>query len=132
MARTTPTKYFYDAENDTDGIVGASFTVTAALTNDATTTAEINKQGYSHGTVQNVTGSSVTVTYYAAMPSASATTNTGTSGTAYALYDQDIVAVTQTIATSTIVELPSAIAGAAFLVPVSDAATDTLVFYFTR
>jgi hypothetical protein len=129
MARTTPTRYEFDPDNSTSGIAGASFVITAALTNSSTTTAEINKQGYSHGTVQNVTGSAVTVTYWAAMPTAA---NAGTAGTAYALYDQDGVAVTQTLATSGIEELPSSVAGVAFLVPVSDAASDSLVFYFTR
>lgn len=100
-----------------------SYPFDADLTNDAATTAEIDMRPFSHGTVQNVTGSAVTVTYYAAGLA---------QGTAYALYDQDGVAVTQTLASASITELPSAVAGVSFLVPVSDAATDTLTFVLKR
>lgn len=95
-----------------------------ALTNDATTTAELDIRGLTHGTLENNTGSAVTITWYAAMTKG---------GTAYALKDQDGVAVTSTVAADdTIQELPSALAGVAFAVPVSDGATDTLSFHFER
>jgi hypothetical protein len=95
-----------------------------ALTNDATTTAELDIRGLSHGSVENHTGSAITITWYASMTKG---------GTAHALKDQDGVAVTSVVAADhTVQELPSALAGVAFAVPVSDAATDTVSFHFER
>jgi hypothetical protein len=95
-----------------------------ALTNDATTTAEIDKRGYSHGCVENDTGSAITITWYGCMTPG---------GTAHALYDEDGSALTSTItADNQIGALPSAVAGVPFLVPVSNGATDTVSIHLER
>ena len=121
MARTTPTLGFNERVG---GITGANADITCALTNDATTTAEINKRGFSHGTVENHTGSALTITWWASMTAG---------GTAHALQDQDGAAVTTVFSGDhAVAELPAAIAGVAYLVPVSDAATDTVVIHLER
>ena len=121
MARTTPA---VDVHERVGGITGANADITCALTNDATTTAEINKRGFSHGTVENHTGSALTITWWASMTAG---------GTAHALQDEDGAAVTTVFAGDhAVAALPSAIAGVAYLIPVSNAATDTVVVHLER
>ena len=118
------TKYSPQSRGGGDSIVSA-FTdaVSCACTNDATTTAQVFMGNYAMGTVLNASASSVTITYYAAMTEG---------GTAYALVDEDAVAVTQVVAATTAAALPSACAGVLYLLPVSSGATATLVYAFKR
>jgi len=121
MARTVPD---VQVNKLPSGITSATTPpITASLTSDSTTTAELNKAAFTHGTVTNISGSSVVVTYYGARkPGAFACP----------LYDEDGVAVTQTIVSPAIQELPAAVAGVPVLIPVSTAATATLYFVFAR
>jgi len=127
--RTSPTIYVLSRGNTYAGC--ATEIVTAICEADEDTTAEIKKIGLSHGMVANPGASSITLTYYGA---------TEPGGTAYALYDEDGVAVTQTVAAGTMAALPTAIAGVPYLLPVTNNATtgtgtdaeDTLYFFFER
>lgn len=102
---------------------GASADIDAVCTTDETTTAAILKAGYSHGTVRVPNGSSITsITWYAKRSS---------SDTAVALYDQDGVAVSQTVAADRVVELNTALAGCKYAVPKTDAA-GTLYVHLER
>ncbi len=95
-----------------------------ALTNDATTTAELDKRGLSHGVVENHTGSAITITWWGSMTKG---------GTAHALYDQDGAAASTVItADHSVQELPSCVAGVPFLVPVSNGTTDTVSIHMER
>ncbi len=121
MVRTTPITTTHDLGSRYAGCTTND--VDAACTTDSTTTAEIDKRGLSHGTVSNESGASATVTYYAASASGA---------TALVLKDQDGNSVTTTVADDECVELPSAVAGVAFLVPVVASGTPTLTFHFER
>ena len=121
MARTVPEILMHKLPSGITAVCSAP--VTAALTNSPTTTAELNIEAFTMGCVRNVTGSAVTVTYWAAMTPG---------GSAAPLYDEDSVAVTQTLASNSMTALPSAIAGVPHLIPVSDAASDSLIFVFKR
>ena len=104
-------------------ISGRFFDVEASCNTAQDTTAEIDKQGFAFGSVSVPNNSSITtITYYSAL-------NVG--GTAFPLYDQDGVAVAQTVAEDRVYELPGAIAGTKLLVPVVNAA-GTLNFHFER
>lgn len=104
-------------------IIGSSGDVSAACTDDSTTTARILRDGFPMGSVQVPTGSSVTtITFYGTNVEAVA----GVAG-----YDQDHVAITLTVAADQIVELPSGIACFKYVLPVTNAA-GTLYFHFER
>ena len=104
-------------------ISGRYFDVAAVCATAEADTAEIDVQGFAFGTVSIPNNSSVTtITYYAA-------NNIG--ATAFALYDEDGVAVAQTVAEDRVYALPAAIAGTKILVPVVNAA-GTLNFHFGR
>ena len=121
MARTVPEILMHKLPSGITSV--CSEPIVAALTSDATTTAELNIEAFSHGTVTNVSGASVVVTYYGAR---------APGGYACPLYDEDGIAVTQTLPATTITALPAAIAGVPHLVPVSTAATASLIFIFKR
>jgi len=104
-------------------IVGSSGDVEAACTTNSTTTARILRDGFPMGSVHVPNGSSVTtITWYGTNVASVA----GVAG-----YDQDGVAVTQTVAADRICELPSAIACYKFVLPVTNA-DGTLYFHFER
>jgi hypothetical protein len=121
MARTYPTAV---DDNPLSGIRGAGRTyAAAALTADAATSAEMNKNGFAFGSIANESGGSVTITWYGCHAQG---------GTALALKDQDNVAATQTIADANIEELHSACAGVPFVIPVVASGTPSLSFHFER
>jgi hypothetical protein len=104
-------------------IVGSSGDVAASCTNDATTTARILRDGYPMGSVHVPSDSDITsITWYG-------TNVAGVAGVAG--YDQDGVAITQTVAADRICELPTAIACFKYVLPVTDAA-GSLYFHFER
>lgn len=117
------TKYAKPASHNPVTIQGADFDCVAECTTDATTTAEIDKRGFPFGSVSVPSASGITtITWYHAY----------TSGvTAVPYKDQDGVAVTLTVAGGAAYELPSAIAGVPFLVPVTND-DGNLYFHFER
>lgn len=122
MANTFPTG---TVANKANSISGATLDYATVLcTNDATTSAKLAKVGYAFGCIENHTGSAVTITWWGSMTAA---------GTAHQLEDQDGEDVTSTFGEDhKIKELPPALAGVPFVVPVSDAATDTVAIHFAR
>ena len=103
-------------------IGGQHATWAASITASAATTARLNKRGLAFGSVQKTSAGAVVITYYAGMTE---------TDTPLALYDEDGVAVTQTIAATSVQAVPAACAGVAFLVPVGDG-TATLTYHFER
>jgi hypothetical protein len=122
MANTFPTG---TVANKANSISGATLDYPTVLcTNDATTSAKLAKVGYAFGCIENHTGSAVTITWWGSMTAA---------GTAHALEDQDQAAVQSIFGEDhRLQELPSALAGVPFVVPVSDNATDTVAVHFER
>ena len=122
MAKSYPASKLLTRANS---ISGAALDYTSVVvTNSAASTAVLPKVGYAFGCVENNTGDALTITWWGQL---SAT------GTAYALKDQDGVAVTSVIAADdTIQELPSAIAGVPFLVPVGSVASATVAIHLER
>lgn len=122
MANTFPTGTVANKANSISG--SALDYATVLCTNDEATSAKLAKVGYSHGCVWNNTGSAITITWYGSMTAADAVC---------VLKDQDGADVKTTIAADdTIQELPVALAGVPFVVPKSDAATDTVAVHFER
>ena len=104
-------------------IIGSNADVAVACTSDSTTTARILREGYPLASVHVPNGSSITtITWYG-------TNNVTLAGVAG--YDQDHVAVTQTVAADQICEVPSAIGAYKYILPVTNAA-GTLYFHFER
>ena len=103
---------------------GQSATWDAALTTSSATTARLNKRGLAFGTVRNATAGALVITYWACMSELP-------TDTPRALYDADGNPVTQTVAATSVQEIPAACAGVAVLVPVSDGAA-TVTYHFER
>lgn len=120
MANTLYTK---PAASDPVAIQGMDWDCAAACTNDASTTAWIDKRGFSHGSFYVPTGSSITtITWYGAH---------AIGATPRAAKDQDRVAITQTTAADEMCELPSALAGYPHVIPVTNA-SGTLYIHWER
>ena len=125
VAVTSPsvTDYTLPQSGPAVKIIGSSGDVSAACTTDATTTARILRDGFPMGSVHVPNGSPVTtITWYGTNIAALA----GVAG-----YDQDHVAVTQTVAADQICELPTSIACFKYVLPVTDA-DGVLYFHFER
>ncbi len=125
VAVTSPsvTDYTLPQSGPAVKIIGSSGDVSAACTTDATTTARILRDGFPMGSVHVPNGSPVTtITWYGTNIAALA----GVAG-----YDQDHVAVTQTVAADQICELPTSIACFKFVLPVTNA-DGALYFHFER
>lgn len=121
MAATYPTT---EVQKQPSGILAScSNEIVATVTNDSTTTARLDFKAFMCGVAKNATGAAITITWYGA---------NHLKGAVYALYDQDAVAVTQTIANNTIQELHSALAGVPILVPVGSVASASINFVFKR
>lgn len=103
-------------------IVGAQRLYSVIPTADAATAPRMFKQGYAFGTVTNPTSVDKTITWYGVYSS--------TRTTAYALKDQDNVAVTQTVPTVGMAEIHSAVAGVPIAVPVTSTAASTVALHF--
>ena len=126
VAVTSPldvTDYAMPVSGPSVKIVGSSGDVSASCTNDSTTTARILRDGYPMGSVHVPSDSDITsITWYGTNVASVA----GVAG-----YDQDGVAITQTVAADRICELPTAIACFKYVLPVTDAA-GSLYFHFER
>ena len=103
-------------------IVGAHRLYSVTPTNDAATAPRMYKQGYAFGTVINPTSVDKTITWYGVFSS--------TRTTAYALKDQDNVAVTQVVPTVTMAAIHEAVAGVPIAVPVTSTAASTVALHF--
>lgn len=120
MANTLHTK---PAAQDPVAIQGMDWDCEAACTNDATTTAWMDKRGFSHGSVYVPTGSSITtITWYGA--------HTG-AATPRTAKDSDNVEITQTVAADQMNELHPSLAGYPHVIPVTNA-SGTLYFHWER
>jgi len=104
-------------------IMSGHKTETLSLTASSTTSEALDFREYSHGTIANESGGALTITYYAQM---------GPGGTALALEDEDNVAVTQTLGDDEVCALPSACAGASFLVLVLSTGTAEVTVHCKR
>jgi hypothetical protein len=110
-------------------ITGAFREYSVATTTAGTTASPyMFKQGYAFGTVTNPSSASRTIAYYGVTR-----TSTGDAGP-YAVYDEDGVAVTQTVGVETMHAVPSACAGVPILIAVTAAAASTknLLYHFER
>ena len=101
-----------------------SFVAAATAT---TASAYIYKMGYSHGTLTNPSAAARTYTFYGC--DIITTTAGDTVYGPYPLYDQDGVAVSLALGTSSQWELPSAVAGVAILVPITSSGASTSANY---
>lgn len=109
-------------------ITGAHQSISLLCTTAATTASQfIYKMGYSHGTITNPSAAARTYTYYGC--DIITTTASQTVYGPYPLYDQDGVALSQTVGTSSMWELPSAVAGVAILVPITTTGASTSASY---
>ena len=99
-------------------------TVEVALTNAATTTAEIAMGPYVLGGVASVAGGDLTLTLTGAVSNG---------GTSLSLYDEDGVAVPAiTLANNAYHALPTTVANIPYLIVTSNAATATVTMHFKK
>ena len=111
------------------GITGAFRNYSITTTTAGTTLSTLmEKEGYAFGSVTNPSSASRTIAYYGVVR-----TTTGEAGP-YPVYDEDGVAVTQTVGVDTMHALPSACAGVPILIAVTAAAASTknLLYHFER
>jgi hypothetical protein len=104
-------------------IQGSDFDALAACTTDVGTTAEIDKRGFTHGSVYVPTGSLITlITWYATRAS-------GVTGRPAKEFERAVIS--QIVAADEDCELHPSLAGMGFVLPVVNAAGD-LYFHFER
>jgi hypothetical protein len=107
------------------GIVGAERPYSVKTTTSSTSGPRLNKRGYAFGSITNPTSVDRTITWYGVRI---------TNNTAYAVKDQDNIAVTQIVTALTMADMHSAVAGVPLAVPVTStgASTANLDFVFYR
>lgn len=121
MARTNPTAV---DSNPISGIRGAGRQYDSiTLTNDPTTTAELNKIGFAFGSIVNESGGALTIAYYGCH---------APGGTALIAIDQDAVAASQVVADDRIADIHTACAGVPYLIPVLSSGSAVVSFHFER
>ena len=103
---------------------------TAAAAASTASSLFIYKMGYAMGTLVNPSAVARTYTFYGCYPSTDGTTVYGP----WPLYDQDGIAVAQTLGSSSMWELPSSVCGAPILeiITSSGASTSTNYIHFER
>lgn len=122
MARGTPPTIIHQRTQQKAGDCTAPFL--AALTASEGTTTPICMAGWTHGRILNISGASITVTYYDARTAG---------GNALTTYDEDAVAVAaQTVPNNASMALPSGLAGVTWLIPVLSSGTASVYFTFAR
>lgn len=97
--------------------------IIATVTNSSLTSDRLNFSAFVAGTVKNSSGATNTITWYA---------SNHATGAVYLLKDSDEVGVSQAIGNNEIHELPSALAGCAYIIPVGSVASAQLNFVFKR